>query len=83
MIELTEQQLVNDGYRKYTGEKIDVFFNATLCAHAAECVRGNSDVFNTKRKPWIVADAASPEEVASVIERCPSGALQYIRKEES
>lgn len=82
MINLIEEQLLNEGYRKYSGEKIDVFFSLDLCKHAAKCVSGNSDVFDTKRKPWIIADAASPNEVASVIDRCPSGALKYIRKEE-
>lgn len=79
---MTEEQLLNDGYRKYAGEKIDVFFSINMCEHAAKCVTGSPDVFDTKRKPWIIADAASPDEVASVIERCPSGALQYIRKED-
>ncbi len=79
---MTEQQLIEDGYRKYTGENIDVFFNASMCEHAAKCVRGNGNVFNTKRKPWILADAAPADEIARVIDTCPSKALQYIRKED-
>lgn len=78
---MTEEHLLQDGYRKYSGEAIDVFFSTEKCAHAANCVRGNNDVFNVKRKPWILADNASADEVAGVIETCPSGALQYIRKE--
>ncbi|WP_274308446.1 (4Fe-4S)-binding protein [Solibacillus daqui] len=79
---MNEQQLLNDGYRKYTGEKIDVFFSTGICEHSGICVKGNHDVFDTKRKPWIIADAASTDVVAALIDRCPSGALQYIRKGE-
>lgn len=77
---MNEQQLFDKGYRKYSGENIDVFFNASICEHSANCVKGNGDVFNTKRKPWILADNASADEVARVIDTCPSGALHYIRK---
>src|SRR5438552_1620714 len=30
-------------------------------------------------RPWVLADEASAEVVAQVVERCPSGALQYRR----
>lgn len=77
---MNEQQLLDKGYRKYSGEDIDVFFNTSICAHSANCVNGNGEVFDTKRKPWIMADNASADEVARVIDTCPSGALYYIRK---
>lgn len=78
---MNEEQLLQDDYRKYPGEKIDVFFSTKVCVHAGNCVRGNGEVFNVKRKPWILTDAASADEVAAVIDICPSGALHYIRKE--
>lgn len=75
---MTEKQLLDFGYRKYTGKKIDVYFNASFCQHSGKCVRGNSKVFEVGRKPWILADNASAEEVARIIDTCPSGALKYI-----
>jgi CDGSH-type Zn-finger protein len=48
-----------------------------MCIHAAECARRLHTVFDRDRRPWILADNASPQELATVIERCPSGALQY------
>lgn len=78
---VTEIDLLESGYRKYSGQTIDVFYDITKCVHAGECVRGNGEVFNVKRKPWIVADNASTTEVAQVVSSCPSGALKYIRKE--
>jgi uncharacterized Fe-S cluster protein YjdI len=77
---VTEEQLLELGYKKYYGEKIDVYFNGKVCAHAAECVRGDKNVFDLARKPWILPDAGeSAEHTAEVIDRCPSGALKYIK----
>lgn len=75
---MDENELLTNGYRKYSGQDIDVFFNTKICIHSARCVRGNSEVFNTKRKPWVLPDHASAQEVAKVIDTCPSGALKYI-----
>ncbi len=65
----------------YVGQAVDVYYDVSLCVHAAECVRRLPDVFDTKRKPWIDPDGADAPDVATVIERCPSGALQYVRKD--
>ena len=40
-------------------------------------MRGLPKVFDTSRKPWVDADAASATAIMGVIERCPSGALKY------
>jgi len=78
---MTEQELLEKGYRKYRGTHLDVYFNLAMCAHSGNCVRGNRKVFNTERKPWIEVDAASSDEVQRVIDTCPSRALHYIKKE--
>jgi uncharacterized Fe-S cluster protein YjdI/CDGSH-type Zn-finger protein len=64
--------------RKYSGAGIDVYYDARRCRHFGECVRGLSQVFDPAKRPWIQADNASAQEIADVIRRCPSGALQYI-----
>ncbi|MEV1074160.1 (4Fe-4S)-binding protein [Micromonospora parva] len=61
----------------YEGKKVTVTFEAGLCRHAAECVRGLPEVFDTGRRPWIRPDGAEAERLAEVVGRCPSGALQY------
>ncbi|TWT27066.1 (4Fe-4S)-binding protein [Planomicrobium sp. CPCC 101110] len=66
----------------YTGESMDVSFTPALCIHAAECVKGHPEVFDTKRRPWIIPDEGAADTVADVIARCPSGALQYLRKDQ-
>ncbi|WP_328906395.1 (4Fe-4S)-binding protein [Streptomyces sp. NBC_00234] len=67
--------------RSYDGEGITVSYDAHRCLHAAECVRGLPSVFEVGRKPWIVPGDASADEIAEVIHRCPSGALQYRRSD--
>lgn len=63
--------------KSYEGEEIVVTFDPEVCRHAGECVRGLPEVFDTKRKPWILPDAAPAERVAEQVRRCPSGALGY------
>ena len=65
--------------RTYRGTNVEVSFDGDLCIHATECVRGLPAVFDRGRRPWVFADNAAAEEVSAVIERCPSGALQYRR----
>lgn len=63
--------------KSYTGEHIDVTFDTARCIHAAECVRGLPAVFDTAKRPWIRPDGASADAIIQIVERCPSGALQY------
>jgi uncharacterized Fe-S cluster protein YjdI len=65
--------------KEYTAEAITVTFNPRLCIHAAECVRGLPAVFNRDRRPWVQADAAPPDVIATVVQRCPTGALHFVR----
>ena len=65
--------------RTYTGEGIEISFDLGLCIHIGECLRRAPEVFELRRRPWIDPDAAAVDEVVAVVERCPSGALQYRR----
>ena len=77
---LTEKELIEKGYKKYTGKDIDVFYNQDMCCHSGNCTHGNGEVFKVCRRPWVLPDNAAAEEVKAVVETCPSGALQYIMK---
>ncbi len=68
-----DQALLDGGYRCYTGENIDVYFNTAICQHSGNCVRGNGKLFNLKRKPWIMPDEVDVTTVVKVIDTCPSG----------
>jgi uncharacterized Fe-S cluster protein YjdI/CDGSH-type Zn-finger protein len=65
--------------RTYRGVDIEVSFDGDLCIHATECVQGLPAVFDRHRRPWVLADNGSADEVSRVIERCPTGALLYRR----
>jgi uncharacterized Fe-S cluster protein YjdI len=53
--------------RAYTGEGVDVYFDAQRCLHFAECVRGLPAVFDVKQRPWIQPANAGADEIAEVV----------------
>ena len=63
----------------YRGKDIEVSFDLDVCIHVGECLRGEPKVFKLQRRPWVMPDESDADLVAAVIERCPSGALQYRR----
>jgi CDGSH-type Zn-finger protein/uncharacterized Fe-S cluster protein YjdI len=67
--------------KRYTGEYIDVTYDAGRCIHAAECLKRLHAVFDTNRRPWVLPDAGSADSVAITVSACPSGALHYERKD--
>ena len=71
----------NDTARHYCDDAIEITYDAHRCIHAAECIRGLPAVFDSGRRPWIEPSAASADEIAKVIARCPSGALHFKRQD--
>ena len=65
--------------KEYEADEIVVSFDPEVCEHAANCVRGLPQVFDTKKRPWIQPENAPADEVATQVERCPSGALKFRR----
>jgi len=63
----------------YRGRDVEVSFDLDICIHVGECLRGDPNVFKLRRRPWALPDEGSPDVVAEVVERCPSGALLYTR----
>lgn len=77
---MKEKELLNLGYKKYSGDNIDIFFHQEICEHSGKCINGSNKVFDTDRRPWIVADNENYQKVKNIIHQCPSGALKYILK---
>jgi CDGSH-type Zn-finger protein/uncharacterized Fe-S cluster protein YjdI len=71
----------SDKVRHYADEEIDVSYDARRCIHAAECLRGLPAVFDTSRRPWILPTGAGADAIATVIAKCPSGALHFTRRD--
>jgi len=64
---------------RYAAAHAVVAWDADVCRHAAECVRGLPAVFDPTAKPWIAPERASLDALAATITRCPSGALRLYR----
>ncbi len=63
----------------YESPEITVTFDPTRCTHSGRCVRGLPAVFDVSRTRWVDITAASADEIAAQVARCPSGALQFRR----
>ncbi len=61
----------------YEGEEVTIHYNRILCSHAAECGKRQKAAFDSSRKPWIVPDNATADDLREVVNACPSGALRY------
>jgi uncharacterized Fe-S cluster protein YjdI/CDGSH-type Zn-finger protein len=70
---------VGEVRKVYRGRDVEVSFDLDLCVHIGECLRGHHGVFKLERRPWVLPDEADADLVAAIVERCPSGALQYRR----
>jgi uncharacterized Fe-S cluster protein YjdI len=64
----------------YEAPEITVTFDPDVCIHSGNCVRGLPEVFDIKRKHWIRPELRDADVVAAQVGRCPSGALQFVRK---
>jgi CDGSH-type Zn-finger protein/uncharacterized Fe-S cluster protein YjdI len=63
----------------YPGRATGVVWDGRLCIHVGECTRARGTLFESGREPWCEPDSAEADMVATVIERCPTGALSYSR----
>ncbi len=63
----------------YTNGEVTIIWKPNLCSHSANCVRGLPAVFNNRERPWINPEGATTEEIIAQVEKCPSGALSYVR----
>ncbi len=77
---MSKEELLSNGYKAYENNEICVFWNPDLCQHVGECLKGNVKVFDVSRRPWVDVSQAPASEIASIIDRCPSGALKYQLK---
>lgn len=65
--------------RDYASDGIVVHWDSDRCFHSERCTSGLPSVFNRSRRPWVDVQGASPDDIAAVIDTCPSGALTYTR----
>jgi CDGSH-type Zn-finger protein len=63
----------------YSDDDVTVHFSKLLCSHAGACVSGSIDMFNPKRRPWVILDAKKEDLIADIVAACPSGALRLSK----
>ena len=70
----------NPKVEEVRGKLAVIRFEAQRCVHSRNCVLDRPDVFvpNVEGQ-WIHPDAATPDEIAEISHRCPSGAITYQR----
>lgn len=68
--------------KTYETENMIIYWKPEICQHVGECVKGAPKVFEVGRKPWVMPENGTEEEIAKVLDRCPSGALTYQYKSE-
>jgi uncharacterized Fe-S cluster protein YjdI len=67
--------------KKYSNKDITVVWKPNACIHSAICWHGLLEVFDPRKKPWINLEAADTERIIAQIEKCPSGALSWVKNE--
>ena len=67
--------------KHYTNGEITVVWKPELCRHGGACARGLPLVFNPRRRPWVEMQHADTATISAQVERCPSGALSWLKNE--
>lgn len=64
----------------YSNGEVTIVWQPEKCIHSGNCVRNNPEVFQPGSKPWIKPEGSSTEQIIQTVEKCPSGALTWLRK---
>ncbi len=74
---------MTDTEHSYTNGEITVVWKPHVCIHSAICAHGLYQVFNPQARPWVNMAAATTEQIATQVQKCPSGALRFFRNPEA
>lgn len=64
--------------KTYDNGEIKILWQPHLCQHTGICFKGLPGVFDPRRRPWIVPENATNEEIIAQVKCCPSGALSIV-----
>jgi uncharacterized Fe-S cluster protein YjdI len=68
--------------KKYTNGEVTIVWKSDLCIHSAICFKGLPEVFDPRRRPWIVPEDSTTDKIIEQVKKCPSGALSYYLNQE-
>jgi putative redox protein len=63
---------------RYNNEEITVLWKPEFCQHSTRCWKQLPQVFKPTIKKWIDPDGAPAERIREQVNRCPSGALEFM-----
>ncbi|MDO6434733.1 (4Fe-4S)-binding protein [Flavitalea sp. BT771] len=66
---------------KYPNNDITVIWKPEVCKHSGRCVTQLPRVFDLKSRPWINMSGADTAAIIDQVNKCPTGALSYVRNE--
>ncbi len=69
--------------KKYKKDDLTILWEPKKCIHSAICIKELPNVYDPKARPWIKPENASVDQLKAQIDKCPSGALGYIKNETS
>ena len=79
----SNKEIEEENLQVYEGKEINITFNRSICAGAANCVHDFSNIYSSQSsEDWISPDKGSIDEVINSIKSCPSGALSYTLNKE-
>ncbi len=62
----------------YSNGEITVAWKPGICTHSGICFKGLAEVFDPRRKPWVVMSNSVTEKILAQVKQCPSGALSIV-----
>jgi uncharacterized Fe-S cluster protein YjdI len=68
---------MKDIVKRYSNGEVTVIWQPALCKHTGICFRGLPQVFDPRRRPWVILEGTETDRIVAQVERCPSGALSY------
>jgi uncharacterized Fe-S cluster protein YjdI len=74
---------MSDTEHTYTNGEITVVWKPHVCTHSAICTRGLHQVFNPHARPSVNKAAATTDQIAAQVQKCPSSALRFFRNDEA
>ena len=69
--------------RTYTNGEVTVVWKPNVCIHSAICFRGLPKVFDPRKRPWVIPEGGTTDEIVAQVKKCPSGTLSYFLNEEA